>query len=68
MVDEVRNEASDVVGVVVQAGSIGRDVIINYASHQAERFTDDPVGECPYRGLAAFGPDQAAWFFGREPA
>jgi DNA-binding SARP family transcriptional activator/energy-coupling factor transporter ATP-binding protein EcfA2 len=22
--------------------------------------------DCPYRGLAAFGPDDAEWFFGRE--
>ncbi|MFI5493488.1 hypothetical protein [Actinoplanes sp. NPDC051859] len=30
---------------------------------------DDPdsvVAEPPYRGLAAYGPDDAAWFFGRE--
>ena len=25
-------------------------------------------GECPYRGLAAFGPQHAQWFFGRERA
>ncbi|MGH3720007.1 MAG: ATP-binding protein [Pseudonocardiaceae bacterium] len=24
------------------------------------------VDVCPYPGLAAFGPDQAQWFFGRE--
>ncbi|MGW0171815.1 nSTAND1 domain-containing NTPase [Streptomyces sp. NPDC003343] len=24
------------------------------------------VGECPYPGLAAFGEDQALWFFGRD--
>ncbi|NDZ90680.1 helix-turn-helix transcriptional regulator, partial [Streptomyces sp. SID10115] len=24
--------------------------------------------ECPYPGLAAFGPGNAAWFFGRERA
>ncbi|MFC6081757.1 nSTAND1 domain-containing NTPase [Sphaerisporangium aureirubrum] len=24
------------------------------------------VAECPYPGLAAFGPDQARWFFGRD--
>ncbi|MBT2459805.1 WD40 repeat domain-containing protein [Streptomyces sp. ISL-86] len=24
------------------------------------------VGECPYPGLAAFGPEQAGWFFGRD--
>jgi WD40 repeat protein len=26
------------------------------------------VDVCPYPGLAAFGPDQARWFFGRESA
>ncbi|SDY85250.1 hypothetical protein SAMN05421504_107183 [Amycolatopsis xylanica] len=25
-----------------------------------------PVPECPYPGLAAFGPEQADWFFGRD--
>ncbi|MEO3809000.1 WD40 repeat domain-containing protein [Sphaerisporangium sp. B11E5] len=25
-----------------------------------------PVPECPYPGLAAFGPEQARWFFGRD--
>ncbi|MGH3853148.1 MAG: helix-turn-helix domain-containing protein [Pseudonocardiaceae bacterium] len=29
---------------------------------------DEPTGTevCPYPGLAAFGPDQAPWFFGRD--
>lgn len=26
----------------------------------------NPVLECPYPGLAAFGPEQAEWFFGRD--
>jgi transcriptional regulator with XRE-family HTH domain len=31
---------------------------------------EEPAGGevCPYPGLAAFGPDQAQWFFGREQA
>ncbi|MET7478959.1 helix-turn-helix domain-containing protein [Streptomyces sp. NPDC005648] len=29
---------------------------------------DAGVPACPYRGLAAFGPQDAAWFFGRERA
>jgi transcriptional regulator with XRE-family HTH domain len=31
---------------------------------------DEPTGTevCPYPGLAAFGPDQARWFFGRDRA
>ncbi len=44
----------------------GRDVIITYGSPPTEQFEDDPVGECPYPGLASFGPDQAGWFFGRD--
>lgn len=26
----------------------------------------DVVEECPYPGLAAFGPEDARWFFGRD--
>ncbi|MFC5721018.1 XRE family transcriptional regulator [Streptomyces gamaensis] len=26
----------------------------------------EPLEECPYRGLSAYGPDDARWFFGRE--
>ncbi|MGH3722434.1 MAG: helix-turn-helix domain-containing protein, partial [Pseudonocardiaceae bacterium] len=31
---------------------------------------DEPTGAeaCPYPGLAAFGPDQSQWFFGRDQA
>ncbi|WP_163508911.1 helix-turn-helix domain-containing protein [Fodinicola acaciae] len=28
----------------------------------------EPIGECPYRGLAAFGERDVRWFFGRERA
>src|SRR5262249_28976935 len=30
----------------------------------------EPTGSevCPYPGLAAFGPDQSRWFFGRDQA
>ncbi|MEV6808501.1 hypothetical protein [Streptomyces sp. NPDC051129] len=28
--------------------------------------TVSPADECPYPGLAAFGPEQARWFFGRD--
>ncbi|MCB5169686.1 helix-turn-helix domain-containing protein [Streptomyces bambusae] len=28
----------------------------------------EPAAECPYRGLAAFGTEDAGWFFGREHA
>ncbi|MFD0574003.1 hypothetical protein ACFQ0T_38325 [Kitasatospora gansuensis] len=26
----------------------------------------DPVDECPYPGMSAFGPEQAQWYFGRD--
>ncbi|MFF8288605.1 helix-turn-helix domain-containing protein [Streptomyces sp. NPDC016309] len=29
---------------------------------------DPPDGPCPYRGLSAFTPEDAGWFFGRERA
>ncbi|MFD0722583.1 nSTAND1 domain-containing NTPase [Streptomyces globosus] len=47
------------------------------ASGRADAAQDAPAapaapwqaeGECPYRGLAAFTPDDADWFFGRERA
>lgn len=32
----------------------------------AQRATDEDIGVCPYRGLAAFRQEDSAWFFGRE--
>ena len=32
------------------------------------RAPEQVSGVCPYRGLAAFGPEDADWFFGRERA
>jgi len=39
-----------------------------YLRQAAETAPDEPGPPvvCPYPGLAAFGPDQARWFFGRE--
>jgi WD40 repeat protein len=38
-----------------------------YLRQAAETGQDEPGPVvCPYPGLAAFGPDQARWFFGRE--
>jgi hypothetical protein len=46
-----------------------RDMHIRYESegliaHRVEGA--DVVEECPYPGLAAFGPEEARWFFGRD--
>jgi WD40 repeat protein len=35
---------------------------------QAGAAADGPPAVCPYLGLAAFGPEEARWFFGRERA
>ncbi len=47
----------------------GRDVHVHFG-HGVRRVSTDAASdgaeECPYPGLAAFGPDQAAWFFGRD--
>ncbi|WP_342636624.1 hypothetical protein [Streptomyces sp. SID8376] len=34
----------------------------------AQRCQGADGGVCPYRGLAAYGTDDAGWFFGRERA
>ncbi|MBB5857471.1 hypothetical protein ACFQ05_31680 [Amycolatopsis umgeniensis] len=47
----------------------GRDQHVHYADgvHGRRRATAGRlVRECPYPGLAAFGPEQAGWFFGRD--
>ena len=51
------------VGHVYQAG---RDLHVQFQDGRSE--TSPLVDECPYPGLAAFGPDQARWFFGRDRA
>lgn len=38
------------------------------ATPVAEPGDETDQGVCPYLGLAAFGPDDAGWFFGRERA
>jgi WD40 repeat protein len=52
-----------------RAYQAGRDLHIRYeADGLATRKVRvaDVVEECPYPGLAAFGPDDAPWFFGRD--
>ncbi|MFD8493165.1 hypothetical protein [Amycolatopsis sp. NPDC059657] len=47
----------------------GRDQHIYYRDGVRMRrrtVAGNPVRECPYPGLAAFGPEQAEWFFGRD--
>jgi WD40 repeat protein len=51
-----------------------RDLHLHYADGTREgarrviggAAAQDAEGECPYPGLAAFGPEQAQWFFGRD--
>ncbi|MFJ2867467.1 hypothetical protein [Kitasatospora sp. NPDC087314] len=55
-------------GRVYQAG---RDLHLHYQdsvrrSRRVLRNEGAVPGECPYPGLAAFGTDQAQWFFGRD--
>ncbi|MGW7056642.1 nSTAND1 domain-containing NTPase [Streptomyces sp. NPDC054887] len=38
------------------------------SSPVSQRLPDPADAVCPYRGLAAFGPEHAQWFFGRERA
>jgi hypothetical protein len=47
----------------------GRDLHIRHGSYvpAARRVAgSDAATECPYPGLAAFGPEDARWFFGRD--
>jgi WD40 repeat protein len=59
-------------GRVLQAGHLSvarRDVHVHYEDGPGgvRRVVSDAVDvECPYPGLAAFGPAQARWFFGRD--
>ncbi|MEU8397020.1 hypothetical protein AB0C28_17655 [Nonomuraea sp. NPDC048892] len=44
-----------------------RDQHFHYGDGVRGRRRGEAAGdECPYPGLAAFGPDQARWFFGRD--
>ena len=55
-------------GTVFQAG---RDQHLHFAdgASAAARVRGETVpGVCPYPGLAAFGPEQQRWFFGRDRA
>ncbi|MFJ6676960.1 hypothetical protein ACIQMJ_38175 [Actinosynnema sp. NPDC091369] len=59
--------------VIFQAGQdqylVGRDLHLHYTDgvHGVRRVDSDAAGdECPYPGLAAFGPGQGRWFFGRD--
>jgi ABC-type dipeptide/oligopeptide/nickel transport system ATPase component len=64
----------DVSGGQIQ-GIVGAKVVIenltfyNRAPEQASPSTaDEPIGPCPYPGLAYFGPSEAGLFFGRHAA
>ncbi|MFI5548267.1 hypothetical protein ACIA6E_31305 [Streptomyces sp. NPDC051815] len=73
---EVRMEAyaSDSGTIYLAAGSqhvAGRDLHLHYwdGTHRVDR-TRPGTGtgdDCPYPGLSAFGVEQAAWYFGRDP-
>ncbi|SFR03266.1 WD40 repeat [Lentzea waywayandensis] len=72
----VHNELTGTVhGTAFLAGSIGHlthvegDQHLHYlnGTHDRRRSTSGPMTqECPYPGLTAFEPEQAAWFFGRD--
>ncbi|MBV9143401.1 MAG: WD40 repeat domain-containing protein [Pseudonocardiales bacterium] len=44
----------------------GRDLHVHYADGVRRVESGAVVQECPYPGLASFGPEQARWFFGRD--
>lgn len=49
----------------------GRDQVFHFEDRERGAWQTEagtPDAECPYPGLAAFGPDQARWFFGRREA
>jgi WD40 repeat protein/energy-coupling factor transporter ATP-binding protein EcfA2 len=49
----------------------GRDQVFHFEDGTRSAWRADPGApdaQCPYPGLAAFGPEQAQWFFGREQA
>lgn len=66
--------ASDSGPIYLAAGSqhvAGRDLHLHYwdGTHRVDR-TRPGTGtgdDCPYPGLSAFGVEQAAWYFGRDP-
>lgn len=72
----VHNEITGTVnGAAIQAGSIGHVTHVEGDQHlhfldgtnDRQRTSPGPVAQdCPYPGLAAFEPEQAAWFFGRD--
>ncbi|MBB5958293.1 WD40 repeat protein [Saccharothrix tamanrassetensis] len=65
----VHLEAEAAYGAV--AYQSGRDTHLHYhgSAHSTHRVESGGKGDqCPYPGLAAFGPGEARWFFGRERA
>ncbi len=43
-----------------------RDLHVHYGEGVRRAEPGTATAECPYPGLASFGPEQARWFFGRE--
>src|SRR3954467_2882721 len=73
--------ADDKIGVTVGGGQnqgvfgAGSVVIENFTIYNrapeepdTETNNDEPIAPCPYPGLAYFGPNDAALFFGRDAA
>lgn len=58
-------------GADVKRWLAARDTLVDRAYLLRPAATEPeqaPAEVCPYPGLAAFGPDEAQWFFGREKA
>src|SRR5213083_2999592 len=55
---------------IVGAGSVVIENLTFYgrAPEEPVRTAAEPIGPCPYPGLAYFGPGDAALFFGRDAA
>ncbi|GIH67498.1 NACHT and WD repeat domain-containing protein [Microbispora siamensis] len=53
-------------GRVYQAGRDQHFYYQDGVRHRRKAQTGEVIDHCPYPGLAAFGPEQARWFFGRD--
>jgi hypothetical protein len=61
-------QVAHLTGAGGRAYQAGRDIHVHHRDgvHGRSRSTGPVVEECPFPGLAAFGADQARWFFGRD--
>jgi WD40 repeat protein/transcriptional regulator with XRE-family HTH domain len=63
-------EVARLVDEALETGGVLTALLPSSESLQSAEDEPDPTGTqaCPYPGLAAFGPQEARWFFGRDQA